>query len=1300
MEETSQHIANNWISYEEIIAHFEDATQGLFFISADMIRRIIRLHKQLNVFYLSVPHNKIFTLPTVDFIKLLETYDSIFKEKILYQNIETEYVTLIALPSKRQLKKQSMHNFARYVWEQLFHAQIDIHCQKSTYLSDLTDTEIYSFFPPMVFEEIRAVLYQENQIFKSNDNHEVLQEFLAFYFQIRYFHKELLSSCFPSLEKYTQNIENIANAAQLNYKNLLESCRPQSISSDLHHSSDPTIIVKKILSHPHFIHEHQTRPQLVEQHQAFVTFVISQVVQQQKIIGKLRFSDIVNLAIREKVYVSKKLLLTLNELMIFYFAQNYTAATPTQKIMVSLRPRRKVIADKHHQKINKTTQIFLTQLSQCMAMPKPTLLNEIMRTLYGFIFYYILGGWFIHLCVRNLSLSFAWAMSTRYYFDKILFHKYYMRFLFVSHKKNIGRGILNLRQAQSILEHATYCCKLEMLDTIRHDLQQQYESYVKPVSEYLINDLNLDERDRADFQDFINYLSAKIRRERWSTERFILLDLENAYIDGNTKFCELSIRSWLFSFGKEKLITPLLYNGQMRRLKHLRSAYKKTQKMKLEQHLLEKYVDTVRKALDKTKQKISEQIKPVVTAAMEEQNFPCKTLDQKMAFHKVRQGYLNIIGEDGYSYFARLRDLVSRNRMALENLETKQVFTGDQLIKLDRLLGKKLRGIHRPAELYIHFLQIVSAMFFGTPTGRFMCKFFFFPFGGAVILMVLLQILLEHFMPNIDLISGPYILSTGVVLQLFFYVEHSRTWLKKFIWKPIKYVGTAPIQLLRKFPTVIQKTLILPFTGSVILFSALYFRFHREILLYKPAHWSHAYYYEIIYTACVVIAFIFFNSRLGIIVKNTFIEFIALIVQALGRGVLLRFLSFLLYLSRITLEKIEHASYIVSDYLRLIYGARYTTSLFKAIMALIWFPLAYIITLYIVLFLEPQINPLKFPIVSITYKLLLVFPEVYLQLIFMIQNIANAMLPPIMAYTFAWFTGFVFTGLFGFLSWELKENWQLYKENWRKSIAPNRIGRKGKTIVQFLRPGFHSGTIPHLFDKLRHARIKMQQNQRDFSPVLPLKREMEVVEHELKTYIKRDFILMLQMHPLFDEKFTIDIENVACTYNTIHTTIAMKNTSEVYRFTIYFQEKNNHLISTIKFSEGDIHNWSRGQQQVFAYLLAVFYKKSAVDFVREHIEFRLHKRYPDYKLYEELTYNIRANHMIVNLNQQNQKSMSLQNIRRKLFATKDIYQERMHFDRRIQFSKHNLRWKDFNKITEEQHFSRGDKYLHFIGVTR
>ncbi|WP_372367871.1 hypothetical protein [Candidatus Uabimicrobium sp. HlEnr_7] len=1293
MQDRQETAVKNWTSHEDIVAHFESGTQGLFFLSLQTIRRIIRLHRQLNVFYLSVPHSNVYSLTTEDFVRILNTYDSILKEKILYQQIETEYVTLVAVPSKSKLRKHGIHYFAREFWSLIFHAQIDIKCRSSSYLNDLTDVEIKSLFTPIIFAEIRAVLYQENRLFDVSNDKEVLQEFLSFYFEMFYFHRELIKSSFPSLCKCEVVVSEIAQKINLDFENFLEQSRPQIASFsylEKHSKNSPDQVINNILAHLAFLDENKKGIDVSKNYNKFITLLVSQIVQ----IEELCFADICNLAIREKVYVSKKILFAIDQLMVLYFPRNYSKALYTQKIVVYLRSREKVVRDVYRFKARKISEVFVNQLSNYTNIKQPKLTNEIIRSFTGYFFYYLLFGWLIHFITRNLSLSFTWALRSKYYFDKILFRKYYIRFLWVSEKRNIGRGILNLRQAQAILERATYCSKSDVIDRIKKDLQQQYEEYIKPVSEYLIKDLNLDERDRTDFHNFIDYLSKKIRREKWCTERFILLDLENAYIDGNTKFCELSVRSWMFSFAKEKLISGLPYNSHMRRLKHLRAACKKTQKIELDEKTLERYVYITHKALEKTKQKVSEQIGPIVLSAMAEQNFHQKTLEEKVAFEKVYQGYLDVMTNEGYSYFAKLRDLVSRNRVTLENLETKQIFTGDQLIKLDRLLGKKLRGVHRPAEIYVRFLQIISSIFFGTPTGRFICKFFFFPFGGAVILMVLMQMLLESFVPGIDLISAKWVFSTSAGLQIFFYVEFSRTWLKKFVWKPLVYVGSIPIKTLQRIPTILKKIILLPFLGSLAIFSLLYFQFYREVLLYKPSHWSNTYYYQIVYAACIFIAFLFFNSRLGTVIKNIFIEIIALVIQALGRGLLIRFLSFLLYLSRILLEKIEHASYIVSDYLRLIYGAKYTTSFFKAFIALIWFPLAYIITLYIVLFLEPQINPLKFPIVSITYKLLFVFPETYLQILTTLQDIASFILPAIAAYSFAWFTGFVFTGLFGFLGWELKENWQLYKENWRKFVSPAKIGKKGKTIVQFLRPGFHSGDIPHLFDKLRTIKTKNIGNQQAFNPALPLEREMKGIKRELQIYVERDFLWVVGKHPLFCKDFSLKVTNISCTYNTISIDISIVNKEQKSSLCICFQEKEHRLIATSEIS--NLGNWSISQQQVFAYILAVFYKKSSTDLVREHIEFYLNKRYSDYELNSEMFYDIQTNYVNVNLKQENQKMMSLQNIRRKFFATKNIYQERMYLDRNLLFSKHKFLWKDFNKITKEEHFSHGKQYLHFL----
>ena len=223
----------------------------------------------------------------------------------------------------------------------------------------------------------------------------------------------------------------------------------------------------------------------------------------------------------------------------------------------------------------------------------------------------------------------------------------------------------------------------------------------------------------------------------------------------------------------------------------------------------------------------------------------------------------------------------------------------------------------------------------------------------------------------------------------------------------------------------------------------------------------------------------------------------------------------------------------------------------------------------------------------------------------------------------------------------------------------------------------------------------MYKSKIHFQAVAPIIRELQHVQHEIGMYVRRDLLLMMQMHPTFAKKFTMNLKEITCTYNTICCSIDIEHQQTNYGINIYFQEENNQLIATTELTK-PLETWTQNHQQIFAYLLAVFYKKSGIELVKEHIELRLHQRYPNYKLHEEITYDIHSNHIVVYLNQQNQKGVSLQNIRRKLFSSKDIYQDRMYFDRELQFSKHKFHWKNFNDMTEEQQSAIGAKYQHFI----
>ncbi len=199
----------------------------------------------------------------------------------------------------------------------------------------------------------------------------------------------------------------------------------------------------------------------------------------------------------------------------------------------------------------------------------------------------------------------------------------------------------------------------------------------------------------------------------------------------------------------------------------------------------------------------------------------------------------------------------------------------------------------------------------------------------------------------------------------------------------------------------------------------------------------------------------------------------------------------------------------------------------KALLVPIWRLLDALIQFYVTVLVEPQVNPIKhFPLVTIGHKLMLPFFPLITSFLL---TITATVLPKWVAYPVVTITVLLLPGLAGFLVWELKENWKLYaanhrhlphptvgktikssffKEKWLKlsglkwrlrrswswrwftqksplpTIAPAPmppvlidyaaielaiIGHHGETMRGLLQRGFHSGTLPKAFDRLRRV---------------------------------------------------------------------------------------------------------------------------------------------------------------------------------------------------------------------------------------
>ncbi|HZO14834.1 MAG TPA: hypothetical protein VFB62_16280, partial [Polyangiaceae bacterium] len=168
------------------------------------------------------------------------------------------------------------------------------------------------------------------------------------------------------------------------------------------------------------------------------------------------------------------------------------------------------------------------------------------------------------------------------------------------------------------------------------------------------------------------------------------------------------------------------------------------------------------------------------------------------------------------------------------------------------------------------------------------------------------------------------------------------------------------------------------------------------------------------------------------------------------------------------MDMLQRGMYFVDEILRFREGESGLMLAVKGALGLVWAVIAYLIRLYVTLFVEPELNPLKhFPVVTVAHKLLLnpaVAPKLY--------ALFQAPLLPfsdVAANAFAVVMMFFAAGPFGFLAWEFKENYRLYRATRPEHLGPVAIGPHGETMARLLVVGFHSGSIPKLYERLRRA---------------------------------------------------------------------------------------------------------------------------------------------------------------------------------------------------------------------------------------
>lgn len=558
----------------------------------------------------------------------------------------------------------------------------------------------------------------------------------------------------------------------------------------------------------------------------------------------------------------------------------------------------------------------------------------------------------------------------------------------------------------------------------------------------------------------------------WSQPARFLYDLQKICVDCERESYRTRLVAWAVSLGGVPLITPLPSQRVALVHRHAAAAFHRLPALRLEGPLGDVATALVTAALETTETAVRTRLAPPIRGSLTAAGFEPETLVEQAAFDKLVDELLDGIVERGFESFGNVRDAVSRSQVKLADLSgIGELVAGDSLLRADRNLAAALDGAYRQAPAYLLAMQRLSAVAFGVPLGRAITLHLLLPFGGAWILWKGLEHVVEpvtHYSLGepVHIYRGWGVIATGAALWLLMHLPTFRG----TVVEMLRFVGGIA-QLV--FVTLPRRFLRLPVVERLLKSKPvrLFRRYAWSPLLVTLVAWllaprgggwlsrSNPWLPAILFVASAAVL----NSPAGRAVQERLLEGIGRAIQQIHARLIVGLLGWIVDSFRQAMDFVEGTLYAVDEQLRFRTDESRTTLAIKAVLTALWSAVDWFVRFCVTLLIEPQLNPIKhFPVVTVSHKLLVpMIPMVA-------GNLAAATgMERGFALTIVTFVSTAIPGVFGFLAWELKENWRLYAANRSRTLRPVQVGRHGESMRRLLLPGFHSGTLPKLFAKLR-----------------------------------------------------------------------------------------------------------------------------------------------------------------------------------------------------------------------------------------
>lgn len=708
-------------------------------------------------------------------------------------------------------------------------------------------------------------------------------------------------------------------------------------------------------------------------------------------------------------------------------------------------------------------------------------------------------------------------------------------------------------------------------------------------------------------------------------EADILFDLQKACVDHEKDIYTVSLVEWALSGGKRPIQRPLPSQKLVRIGNHIQSARQRLTRARLSDGARNHLFRLMDSALHRSEERLRTRLRPVLEAALHDVGLLPDNPPERTAFEKIIEEILDRIIAHGFLTFGDLRDTLSRNELKLPDLvDPKSFVRGDPLLRLDRRLAALLDGVYRPAELYMRALEQFTSLNFGTQFGRLVTSYVTIPFGGAFLLLELIKVLLHLFVPHhgegsptatgamtgaigaaaihsvFERASALTIFPGAVGWLMFFGLgffllglmhwpalrERCGAWTDRaahylhivFIDWPRRLLRVEALTaVFRSWPFQLFYWYLLTPT----LICLLIWRIHAEFF----GSWLAG-------ALTFLLVAMLFNMTPGRAVADALLQMAGKFAELLRAGLIPGLFHLIVNVFKQLVDALEYVLFSVDEWLRFRSGEGQFMRVLRMILSVIWFPISYVVRFYVVVLIEPGFNPIKAPVSYLAAKVLLPFMA---PLTAQMAGLLEPVVGRVSAYLIAGPTVWLLPDAFGFLFWEFKENWSLYRANRPATLRPVVIGSHGETMRRLLEPGFHSGTIPRLYAKLRAAerdaaRTGTWQSARYY------RRQLDEVKDQVELFVSRNFInLVRQSRSWAGHSIHVGAVDLACSSVRIELVHDAHPIAPVW---LGFEERNGWIVAGIS-ERGWLTELPPAMVRPLNTALAGLYKFAGVDVIRE-----------------------------------------------------------------------------------------------------